>query len=185
MRKRAVKTQPASSYDAYLDIETTGLSWDYHDITVIGIYRCRGKDTCFTQLYGRNVTRDNLLQALEGVSTIYTYNGRRFDLPFIDASLGINLELYFKHTDLMYNCWERNLKGGFKSVEKQLGIERETEGVNGYYAVLLWNKYIELNDEEALNLLLRYNRDDVVNLKALREKLLYWDCAGGYSPVLP
>lgn len=171
MRTRAAEKPPASSYDAYLDIETTGLSYDYNDITVIGIYRCNGNDACFIQLYGRTVTRDNLIQALQGVSTIYTYNGRKFDLPFIDAALGINLERHFKHTDLMYTCWEKNLMGGFKSVEKQLGIERETDGVNGYYAVVLWNKYIELNDEEALDLLLRYNRDDVVNLKALREKL--------------
>ena len=29
--------------DAYLDIETTGLSRFYDDITVIGIYGCDGK----------------------------------------------------------------------------------------------------------------------------------------------
>jgi uncharacterized protein YprB with RNaseH-like and TPR domain len=29
--------------DAYLDIETTGLSRFYDDITVIGIYLCNGK----------------------------------------------------------------------------------------------------------------------------------------------
>jgi uncharacterized protein YprB with RNaseH-like and TPR domain len=35
--------------DAYLDIETTGLSRSYHAITVIGIYRCDGNNNQFIQ----------------------------------------------------------------------------------------------------------------------------------------
>lgn len=176
MKIKRTKKQLVNRCDAYLDIETTGLSRDYADITVIGIYRCNGNDASFIQLYGSRVTRENLMRALNGVSTIYTYNGRRFDLPFIDAFLGVNLEEHFVHNDLMYACWERNLKGGFKAVEKMLGIERETDGVDGLYAIWLWNQYIEYNDEEALDLLLRYNHDDVVNLKALREKLSQAAC---------
>ena len=160
-------------YDAYLDIETTGLSPFYHDITVIGIYRHNGKRGRFIQLYGKEITSENLKKALKDVTNIYTYNGSRFDLPFIESFLGISFEEDFEvdHCDLMYTCWQNHLRGGFKSVERQLGIDRETEGVNGFYAVQLWHQYIEDYDLDALNLLLRYNRDDVVNLKALREKL--------------
>jgi len=160
-------------YSAYLDIETTGLSPYIDDITVIGIFRCNGTDSEFIQLYGSSVTRENLIAALQGVHTIYTYNGRRFDLPFIECFLGLDFASDFnlEHNDLMYRCWEKNLRGGFKAVEKQLGIMRETDGVDGLQAVLLWRQYIDENDEEALDLLLKYNRDDVVNLKALHEKL--------------
>jgi uncharacterized protein YprB with RNaseH-like and TPR domain len=56
-------------------------------------------------------------------------------------------------------------------VEKILGIYRETEGVCGYDAIILWDKYENYDDMDALSLLLKYNRDDVVNLKTLREKL--------------
>lgn len=159
--------------EAYLDIETTGLSPYYNDITVIGIYRCDGSEDEFTQLYGSNLTRENLLSALDGVDTIYTYNGKRFDLPFIECFLSISFDddLGCDHNDLMYSCWEKNLRGGFKAVEKQLGISRETEGINGLHAVWLWQQYIENNDEEALELLLKYNREDVINLRTLREKL--------------
>ena len=45
-----------SELEAYLDIETTGLSAFSEDITVIGIYLCRGPETDFVQL-------------VEGVST--------------------------------------------------------------------------------------------------------------------
>jgi hypothetical protein len=157
--------------EAYLDIETTGLSPAYNMITVIGIYICGGIEDIFVQLHGGDVTVENLAGALEGADTIYTYNGKRFDLPFIDAFLGINLEKIYQHHDLMYTCWEHNLRGGFKSVERQLGISRETEGISGYHAVLLWERYRHLNDIDSLDLLLKYNKEDVINLKTLKEKL--------------
>lgn len=168
-----VKRKPTKKYDAFLDIETTGLSPFYNDITVIGIYRHDGRKGKFIQLYGQEITADNLKSALEGVNTIYTYNGSRFDLPFIESFLGISFENDFNmdHCDLMYTCWQNNLKGGFKSVERQLGIDRETDSVDGLLAIHLWNQYIENYDLDALDLLLRYNKDDVVNLKALRDKL--------------
>ncbi|MDP2919155.1 MAG: ribonuclease H-like domain-containing protein [Dehalococcoidia bacterium] len=160
-----------SECDAYLDIETTGLAPPAAAITVIGIYLVTGNQDRFVQLVGDDITIANLLEALEGADTIYTYNGKRFDLPFIRETLGINLEQQFAHRDLMFDCWECNLYGGFKRVEVQLGIERECKGLNGYDAVLLWQRYQNYGDEQALDLLLRYNREDVVNLKALREKL--------------
>jgi len=157
--------------DAYLDIETTGLSRFYDYITVIGIYRCNGRDDKLIQLVGEAVTRENLVKALEDADTIYTYNGSRFDLPFIDAYLGIDLEVEFRHHDLMYDCWQNNLYGGFKAVERQLGIPRQLQGISGFGAVLLWWRYQNDYDQNALALLLQYNKEDVVNLKALREKL--------------
>lgn len=157
--------------DAYLDIETTGLSQLYDDITVIGIYLCHDTEEKLIQLRGSQVTKNNLVAALQGVRRIYTYNGKRFDLPFIDAFLGINLENDFEHHDLMYTCWEYNLKGGFKAVERQLQIPRQTEGLTGLDAVRLWWQYMDSYDEDALNLLLHYNGEDVMNLKILREKL--------------
>jgi uncharacterized protein YprB with RNaseH-like and TPR domain len=71
----------------------------------------------------------------------------------------------------MYDCWRCNLYGGFKAVERQLGIPRRLKGVNGYEAVQLWWSYLKGGNQSALALLLEYNREDVVNLKALRERL--------------
>jgi hypothetical protein len=157
--------------EAYLDIETTGLSPDYHEITVVGIYLVEGSDTRFVQLVGEEITEESLFEVLEGVSTIFTYNGKRFDFPFIRDRLGLNLEAEFGHHDLMYDCWRNNLYGGFKDVEQQLGIPRRLTGIGGFEAVMLWWKYINEGDRTALELLLEYNREDVMNLTVLRQSL--------------
>jgi len=156
---------------AYLDIETTGLSPEYCEITVVGIHVVNELEARFIQLVGESITTDNILEALDGVNVIYTYNGSRFDLPFIHSRLGIDLAELFNHHDLMYDCWRNNLYGGFKSVERQLGIERRLPEVDGYRAILLWWKYVNDYDEDALSILLEYNREDVLNLLSLRNKL--------------
>lgn len=158
-------------FDAYLDIETTGLSLTYDDITVIGIYITDGSYHRLVQLVGKDVTKANLLQALQDVDVIYTYNGSGFDLPFINASLGIDLAKDFNHHDLMLDCWRRNLYGGLKSVEIQLGINRKLKDIGGLEAVRLWWAYQSNGDPYALTMLVKYNEEDVVNLKALREML--------------
>lgn len=155
--------------EAYLDIETTGLSPFFSHITVIGIYH-DDKDR-LVQLVHPDITRDNLLLALRGVKTIYTYNGSRFDLPFINKALGIDLAADRKHRDLMFDCWGRNLYGGLKRVEVMLGICRELVGVDGFEAVRLWWRYWSDHDEDSLATLLKYNGEDVLNLKRLKEKL--------------
>jgi len=157
--------------DAYLDIETTGLSPFADAITVIGIYRDTPEGFVLRQLVGQDVTAGNLTAALDGVRHLYTYNGARFDLVFIQCRLGVKLKSNVIHTDLMHSCWSRGLYGGFKAVERQLGIERVLQGVSGLDAVDLWWRYVRRGDEHALRKLLDYNREDVVILKTLRERL--------------
>ena len=158
-------------FDAYLDIETTGLCSFYDEITVIGICLANGGGNSLVQLVEGDVTKTNLLRALRCVDKIYTYNGSRFDLPFIRFRLGVNLIEHFHHRDLMHDCWRNNLYGGFKAVERQLGIPRRLQGIGGAEAAMLWWRYQIDHDRKALDLLLKYNKEDVVNLIALKEKL--------------
>ena len=84
--------------DVYLDIETTGMSANYHKLTVVGIFVDDGSSGDFVhQPTGEDITTDQLMDTLRGVETLYTYNGRRFDLPFIRQSLGINFADSFTH----------------------------------------------------------------------------------------
>lgn len=149
---------------AYLDIETSFTG----RITVVGIYF---PDTEIIQLVGDEITHVSLRQALSTASAIVTYNGNRFDLPVIKRRVGLDLRADFTSCDLMYECWRRGFYGGLKGVERQLGISRQTQGVTGQDAPVLWERYVRKGDPEALELLLKYNRDDVVNLAVLERML--------------
>jgi uncharacterized protein YprB with RNaseH-like and TPR domain len=156
---------------AYLDIETTGLSRNCSDLTVVGVAAISGSRLKTLQLVGAQITAEAVLDLLKGIERIYTYNGSRFDLPFIKSRLGLDLKRQFAHTDLMYDCWRQNLKGGLKAVESRLGIQRQLPGVDGFMAVRLWWNYVNYHNRQALDTLLEYNREDCLNLHVLREKL--------------
>jgi uncharacterized protein YprB with RNaseH-like and TPR domain len=112
-----------------------------------------------------------LYEALSGVTTVVTFNGSSFDLPIIRKRLYANLQRDFEHCDLLYICRRRGLRGGLKRVETLLGIARTTAGISGWDAPRLWNRYETTGDRAALDLLLQYNREDVVNLAVLDSHL--------------
>lgn len=149
---------------AYLDIET---SYD-GALTVVGLWRPHGG---LSQWVSPDIGSVELLEALSGAQALYTYNGHRFDLPVIHRRLGLNLRRLFASRDLMYDCWRRGLYGGLKAVERQLGIPRSLPHLDGRDAMRLWAAYVDRGEEEALELLLRYNREDVENLDLLRSHL--------------
>ncbi|MFZ9857446.1 MAG: ribonuclease H-like domain-containing protein [Roseiflexaceae bacterium] len=149
---------------AYLDIETT------HDrrISVIGIYR---QDRGTIQLVDSAIRDGALYAALEGITTLVTFNGTGFDLPCIKQALRVNLQQDFSHSDLMYVCRKHGLRGGLKRIEVMTGIARDTAGITGSDAPRLWHLYEYNNDTRALELLLNYNQEDVINLYRLEAHL--------------
>ncbi|MEF3273761.1 MAG: ribonuclease H-like domain-containing protein [Chloroflexus sp.] len=145
---------------AYLDIETT-----YNGaISVLGIYR---HDFGSIQLVNGGICDITLYDALTDVTTIVTFNGSSFDLPVIKRQLRVDLRAQFAHRDLLHECRRRGLRGGLKAVEERLGIVRASTGLSGHDAPRLWSYYEQYGNQAALQRLLDYNRDDVVNLVRL------------------
>jgi uncharacterized protein len=145
---------------AYLDIETTGLD-DFAEITTIALYD--GKEV-FTYVNGRNLY--DFVHDIQKYQVIISYNGKSFDIPFIERYFHIRLD--HAQIDLRYVLARLGFKGGLKGCEKQLGLNRgKLEGVDGYFAVLLWQQFKKENDERALETLLAYNIEDTVNLERL------------------
>ena len=144
----------------YLDIETTGLSsWD--EVTTIATWdgtRIR------TYIQGQNL--DAFSSDIRAYGLIVTFNGKTFDLPFLRDRLGCPLDQ--AHIDLRYVLASLGYKGGLKKCETALGIDRgDLDGVDGSLAVLLWEEYRKTGSPKALDTLLAYNIEDVVNLEAL------------------
>ncbi len=158
-------------YEGYLDIETTHLEPEKGELTVIGFGLNKGKKLEFIQLVNNEITINKLIKIIKKIKILYTYNGTEFDLKFIKKKLNIDITEYCIHKDLMKECHQRNLYGGLKQVEKKLGIERKLKGLNGLNAIKLWKDYKNFGDKKALATLLEYNREDIFNLKILKEKL--------------
>jgi uncharacterized protein YprB with RNaseH-like and TPR domain len=156
---------------ADVDIETTGLDRYRDEVTVVGICLERDRTREVVQLYDDTLSRRNVLGAVREADILYSYNGARFDLPFIEQYLGVDLARHFDHCDLMRHCWNRKIRGGLKAVERKLGISRKTKGVDGYMAVQLWWDYKDNGSRRALRKLLKYNAEDVTNLAHIRRKL--------------
>lgn len=161
---------------AFLDIETTGLSSERHDITMIGVYD--GKES---KVFARGRNLSKFPSEIRKFKSIVTYNGARFDLPFIQSAFP-DLSLHQIHIDIMYPLRRLGYRGGLKGIEKQLGIARseDTDGLSGYDAVILWKKHLK-GDENALDILERYNIEDIENLKTL-SNLAYNELKREYFP---
>lgn len=171
----------------YLDIETTGLERDYNDITTIALY-----DGMNIQTYVQGQNLDNFVDDIQKYKVIISYNGKNFDVPFIENYFGIQLN--HAQIDLRYVLSSLGYKGGLKGCERQLGMDRgNLRNVDGFFAVILWNEYKKTESQKALDTLLAYNVQDTVNLEnlmvtAYNLKLRdtpFYTSHRLYSPIIP
>ena len=147
---------------AYIDIETNGMGHKSGgEITTICLW---DGTELKTYVQGENLRdfQDDILD----YSMLVTYNGSSFDLPFI--AHWFNIELPHAHIDLRHTLASVGLKGGLKSCEEQVGIARgDLTGVDGMYAVYLWNMFLATSDQSVLDTLIAYNALDVLSLERL------------------
>ena len=145
----------------YLDIETDGLDRHAGSVTTIALYD--GRRVFY---YVKDVNLDNFETDIQNYDLIISYNGKTFDVPFIEYNLGVRLP--HSHIDLRYVLFSLGLKGGLKRCETLLGIGRgDLAGLDGYWAVWLWREYQYTGNPKALDTLLAYNVQDAVNLERL------------------
>lgn len=146
----------------YVDIETTGLS-AWSQITTIALY-----GNGVARLYARDRNLGDFVGDVSRFDVLVTYNGARFDLPFLRAAFGDVLPA--GHIDLCPLLRGLGYRGGLKRCEQLLGVRRQmSEDMDGWWAVDAWYRH-RAGDPDALSLLLRYNAQDTLSL----ERLLTW-----------
>jgi len=145
----------------YLDIETTGLDRYFNTITTIALYD--GQEIK-TYVHGQNL--DDFIDEIYKYKVIVTYNGKSFDVPFLEHHF--NIRLRQAHIDLRYVLSSLGFRGGLKGCERQLGMDRgDLKDIDGFFAVLLWEEYQRTGEQKTLDTLLAYNIQDTINLENL------------------
>ncbi|HXG66173.1 MAG TPA: ribonuclease H-like domain-containing protein, partial [Blastocatellia bacterium] len=91
---------------AYLDIETTGLGYGDH-ITTIAIY---DGQSVFHYIHNQNL--NDFIADIRRYRLLVTYNGKCFDVPFIENQFGIRMTQ--AHIDLRYVLGSLGYRGGLK-----------------------------------------------------------------------
>lgn len=151
----------------FLDIETTGLSHHYDEITVIG-WSIGGRASTIVKGDSHHRLREDARNAV----ALVTFNGIRFDQRFIRQEFP-DVEFPTHHIDLMYLCRRVGLTGGQKAIERVLGLDLRgaISDVDGFAAVLLWHRYLR-GDVTALETLVRYNRADIAAMGAILDHVM-------------
>jgi uncharacterized protein YprB with RNaseH-like and TPR domain/predicted nuclease with RNAse H fold/dephospho-CoA kinase len=144
----------------FLDIETTGLSLHYDQITVVGwsIGRKYG-------LFVRDEDPHGMLDVLKSAKAIVTFNGTIFDIKFLEKAFP-GLHIPPIHIDLRFLAKRVGLSGGQKSIETQLGFRRPNtvREMQGESAPILWYRY-RRGDLKAFKRLVTYNHADIEGMK--------------------
>jgi uncharacterized protein len=164
---------------AFLDIETTGLSPFAGIVTVVGVH---GGGATRSFVAGEDL--EELPAYLRRFPVLVTFNGRRFDVPFLAVAFP-QLVVPPVHIDLRFLFYRLGLAGGLKRIEERLGIGDRSgvEGIHGPDAVRLWQEYRRGN-RAALERLVAYNRADTVNLEPLLERAVR-DLGARLLPAVP
>ncbi|WP_316214381.1 MULTISPECIES: ribonuclease H-like domain-containing protein [unclassified Bradyrhizobium] len=151
----------------FLDVETTGLSWFYDQITIVG-WTLDGE----YKVLVKGEDPAPLLRDLSSATALVTFNGTLFDLRFLRKTFG-QLALPNIHLDLRYLARRAGLVGGQKSIERELKVDFRSglSDLDGAAAVLLWHDYLRGNDA-SLSKLIQYNRSDVLGMAAILDTVL-------------
>ncbi len=185
---------------AYIDTETTGLGGGagiYAFMVGVGTFEpSPGGDLRFVvrQFFMRNPAEEGaLLVALTNLLSRYamtvTFNGRTFDLPLLRARVRYNrwapdldydgaslLEADRPHLDLLHparRVWRRRL-GSCRliNLEQQiLALHRSTDDVAGHLIPQMYVEYMRTQNAMDINRIFYHNREDIVSMVALAERL--------------
>ena len=165
---------------AIVDIETLGLS--ERPIILLGVAKPTKDHICTTQFLLRDIPDEPsaiyaLISQLDPNLSLITYNGKSFDIPYINQRLAYyGLNDYIDNTNFdILHFTRRALKPKLtdcklETVEKYLGIKRDIN-IPGALIPHFYDTYLRTKNVGPLVPIVEHNRQDLLTLGALFSKL--------------
>lgn len=176
----------------FFDIETTGFSSKTSTLYLIGCLYKRESDIIIEQFFAENREDEHnvllhFLELLNEYSTIFSFNGLGFDLPFIKAKCESYNITYtfdnFRYIDIFKEIGSikpllklPNYKQ--KTIETFLGIHRDDK-YSGGELINVYEEYTKTQDKHREELLLLHNYEDVIGMLDLLPILGYCEIRKG------
>lgn len=172
------------------DIEATGLTPSINKVVMTAMLIPTETGVRITQFLAENhYEEDRVLTATmeflnkQGVDYLITYNGTRYDIPFVNTRLDklcLPYSLDYYDLDLYrilrkYSNLPRYLDSLSQgSVERYFGIRKDREDtISGKESVILFDEYARTGNTEIEKVILTHNREDVLQLYKLLHAASY------------
>lgn len=180
----------------FFDIETTGFSPSHAHIYMIGCAYKKSEYIYINQYFAEDSSEEKEIiekftEFLTSFKSIISFNGIGFDIPFLKAKCDQykikNSFDEFEYVDIfkiispikpILNL--ENYKQ--KTIEKFIGLKRD-DNYNGGELINVYHEYVKSRDENALELLLLHNYEDILGMTELLPILSYVEIFNGNYAV--
>jgi uncharacterized protein YprB with RNaseH-like and TPR domain len=165
---------------AILDIETMGLFG--RPIILLGIAKPNKERMSINQFLLRDISDEasalwELVAHLNENSAFITFNGRAFDIPYIQERLayyGIKASLSKPNFDALFftrRAWRNKLPNcRLETVEKHLGFQREID-VPSALIPEFYESYLKTKNVGPLTAIVEHNKQDLITLTNIFSRL--------------
>jgi uncharacterized protein YprB with RNaseH-like and TPR domain len=161
---------------AIVDIETLGLS--ERPIILLGVAKPRKNRFCVSQFLLRDIQDEPsaihaLVSLLDSDSSLITFNGKSFDIPYIKQRLayyGLDASLDHPNFDVLHftrRAFKKKLADcRLETVEKYMGIQREID-IPGALVPNFYDTYLTTGNVGPLVAIVEHNKQDLITLGKL------------------
>lgn len=172
----------------FLDLETCGLSSS--TLFLAGTMHWNGEDFVLRQYFARHYGEEGpllraLTESMAGFGHLVTYNGKTFDVPFLQARAavhGVRLALPPCHLDLLHAArrrWRGELADcRLKTIESRVCRRRRVGDVPGEEIPGLYHDFVKHGDPWRLVPVFHHNLLDVITMADILRALCRPDAAG-------
>jgi len=161
----------------YLDLETTGLSMT--PLFLVGLMYSSGDDLVVDQLFARDYTEERAVlvhtaETLKGFKMLVTFNGMRFDLPFLEERMiytGLEFAGAPVHVDLLPVARrilkKRTPNHKLQTLERYLCNRKRIGDVPGSEIPGVYHEYVRTQDAGDIAGVFHHNRLDLLTMLQL------------------